>query len=322
MAKNPRILLHKNETKNIAQKLRSAFPKADFKECNTYAELPEMIATYRPEVIYTVRFAGSADYPHEALFRNSGPLWVANAGAGTDHFGEWDSSRVTVTNAAGVAADMMAEYVMGSFLHFTLNVPGLQADKANRIWAARTVRSLKGATLLIVGLGHTGRAIATRAKAFGMHVIGTRRHPKPTENVDAVHAPSDLLSLLPHADFVAVSTPLTPATKGLIGSAEFNALKHGVIFADVSRGAVVDQTALQIAMERGQIAGAALDVFETEPLPETSPLWRLNNLIISPHCSSVYDGWESESFDLFLKNLRRWTEGQRLRNIVNPSLGY
>jgi phosphoglycerate dehydrogenase-like enzyme len=322
MAETPRIILHNDQTEGFSQKLLGSFADARFQECNSYQDLPDMVASYRPDIVYTVRFAGSAGYPRDALFASGGPRWIANGGAGTDHFGHWDPSRITVTNAAGVASDMMAEYVIGSFLHFTLDIPGMQADKSTRVWRARRVRPLKGKTILVIGLGHTGRAVAALAKAFGMNVIGTRAHPQPTQNVDEVCAASELQTLLPRADFIVISTPLTPKTKGLIGKSEIALMMPGVILADVSRGGVVDQSALHKALESGQVAGASLDVFETEPLPDNSPLWQVKSLIISPHCSSVFDGWEEASFDMFLENLTRWINGQDLLNIVDPRSGY
>jgi len=322
MAGTPRIVLHNSETEPLAQGLLAAFPKADFRECDSYGALPALIETYRPEIVYSVRFAGTPDFPRDALFGPHGPRWIANGGVGTDHFGHWDPDTVTVTNAAGVAAGMMAEYIVGGFLHFTLNIPGLQRDKAARVWNARTVRPLSASTLLIIGLGHTGQAVAARAKAFGMNVLGTRARPRPMDHVDEVHPARELPRLLPRADFIAISTPLIPATRGLIGAAEIAAMKPGVIIADVSRGGVVDQTALHAALRTGHVAAAILDVFEAEPLPPTSPLWGLENVIISPHCSSVYEGWEKASFDLFIENLGRWLRGSRLVNTVNPTLGY
>lgn len=217
---------------------------------------------------------------------------------------------------------MMAEYMIGGFLHFTLDVPGLQKDKAARVWNMRLVPSLAGKTLLIVGLGHTGQALAKLAKAFGMTVIGTRARPQEMEHVDEVHPAASLQALLPRADFIGVSTPLTVATRGLIGQPEIKAMKPGSIFADVSRGGVVDQTALYDALNDGRIAGAALDVFEVEPLPAESPLWSLENAIISPHCSSVSAEWEEASFRIFLANLQRWKAGEPLHNIVDPDRGY
>lgn len=322
MTDTPRIVLHNNDTTLMARWLRAAYPQAEFRECNSYDDLPSLIESYRPEIVYSVRFAGTPVFPRDALFGPHGPSWIANGGVGTDHYGQWDPAKTTVTNAAGLAAGMMAEYIFGGFLHFTLDMPGLQRDKAARVWNARMVRPLAGKSLLIVGLGHTGQAVAARAKAFGMKVVGTRARPRPMQHVDEVHAADDLHRLLPDADFIAVSTPLIPATRGLIGAQELAAMKRGVILADVSRGGVVDQAALQAALSSGHVAAAALDVFETEPLPETSPLWALENVVISPHCSSVYAEWEQASFDLFIQNLGRWIGGERLVNIVDPIRGY
>ena len=140
--------------------------------------------------------------------------------------------------------------------------------------------------------------------------------------VDEVHAASDLPELLPRADFIAVSTPLIPVTRGLISTDEIARMKPGVILADVSRGGVVDQSDLYNALKARHVAGAALDVFETEPLPQDSPIWELDNVIISPHCSSVYAEWEEASFRHFLDNLDRWIRGDRLMNIVDPARGY
>ena len=322
MAETPRIILHNDDTARFADLLRDAYPRANFRECNSYAALPPMIESYRPEVVYSVRFDGTPGFPSAGLFGKNAPRWVANGGAGTDHFGNWRPERTTVTNAAGVAADMMAEYILGGFLHFTLDVAGLQKDKAARAWSPRVMTPLAAKTLLIVGLGHTGQAVARRAKAFGMTVLGTRARPQPMDHVDEVHAADTLAQLLPRADFLAISTPLTPATRGLIGRDQIAAMKPGVIFADVSRGGVVDQTALYEALKTGHVAAAALDVFEVEPLPQDNPLWTLDNVIISPHCASVYDGWEEASFRLFLENLGRWMRGEPLLNIVDPVRGY
>ncbi|WP_299628700.1 D-2-hydroxyacid dehydrogenase [uncultured Tateyamaria sp.] len=322
MIEAPRILIHNDDTATLMRRLKAACPDARVEGCETYADMPDRLASFRPDIVYSVRFAGTTGYPRAALFGENGPHWIANGGAGTDHFGQWDPARVTVTNAAGVAADMMAEYVMGGFLHFTLDVPGLNADKRARQWAARTVRPLKGQTLLIIGLGHTGQAIAARAKAFGMRVVGTRARPEQMENVDEVHTAEALPTVLPEADFIAVSTPLIAQTRGMLGLDAFAAMKRGVVLADVSRGGVIDPAALLAAMQDGTVAGAVLDVFETEPLPSESPFWTLENAIISPHCSSVFDGWADASFDLFLTNLARWRTGQELFNVVDPARGY
>jgi phosphoglycerate dehydrogenase-like enzyme len=322
MAQLPRIILHNDATGHLAASLEGHLPGAKFRECNSYKALPGLIKSYRPDIVFTVRFDGTPGYPRDALFSPDGPGWVANGGAGTDHFGRWDGVRVTVTNTAGVAADMMAEYAMGGFLHFTLDVPGLQADQAARAWNPRQMVPLRGKTLLIVGLGNTGQALAARAKAFGMQVLGTRARPEPMEHVDEVHFAENLLRLVPRADFVAICTPLTIHTRGLIDQEFFSRLKTGAILADVSRGGVIVQSALLDALDTGKLTGAILDVFETEPLPETSPLWGQRNVLISPHCSSVFEGWEQASFDMFLSNLDRWIKGEPLENVVDPDRGY
>ena len=320
--RSPCVLLHSDETAAFAMQLRSEVPDLEVAECNSYAALPEALQKHRPEVVYTVRFDATQQFPRDALFAEGGPRWIANGGAGTDHLGHWNTSRVIVTNAAGVAADMMAEYIMGGFLHFTLDVPGLQQDQNARRWRARTVRPIKGQVLLIVGLGHTGQALASRAKAFGMTILGTRARPRPMENVDEVGGVEALKQMLPRADFIAVATPLTSQTRGLLNNAAFSAMKRGVILADVSRGGVIETASLLAALQDGTVAGAALDVFETEPLPEDSPFWTQKNVLISPHCSSVSDDWAAASFALFLSNLKRWAAGQALFNIVDPDRGY
>ncbi|MCB1422315.1 MAG: D-2-hydroxyacid dehydrogenase [Nitratireductor sp.] len=322
MDRLPKIILHNDVTGHLASKLETHLPGADYRECNSYEGLPELVASYRPDIVYTVRFNGAAGYPRDTLFGPAGPKWIANGGVGTDHFGMWDANRVTVTNTAGVAADMMAEYVLGSFLHFTLDVPGLQADKAACKWNLRQMISLKGKTLLIVGLGSIGRAIAVRAKAFGMEVLGTRARPEPMEHVDEVHPAGNLQGLVPRADFIAVCTPLTSQTRGLIDRTVLSSVKRGAILADVSRGGVIVQADLMEALDSSGLAAAALDVFETEPLPDDSALWRQPNVLISPHCSSVYEGWEAASFGMFLANLDRWINGVPLENIVDPMRGY
>lgn len=322
MATPMRVLLHNDETEALEAAIGSRFPAIELATCHSYAELPGVLSRLRPEVVYSVRFDGTPDFPRAALFGTHGPRWISNGGVGTDHFGHWDPDAVTITNAAGVAADMMAEYVFGGFLHFTLDVPGLVADKARKHWAPRKVRPLKGQTLLIVGLGQTGHAIARRARAFGMKVLATRANPVESDVVDEVHSADALSRVLPRADFIVVATPLIDRTRGLLGQAEFAAMKDGVILADVSRGGVVDQSALLAALERGKVGGAVLDVFEVEPLPKGSPLWTQDNVVISPHCSSVYDGWEMASFEMFLDNLQRWIDGTPLCNVVDPVRGY
>lgn len=319
----PRVLILNNETERLCKRLTEVMPDVAVETCESYAGVHELVPRFRPDVVYSVTFAGRAGYPRAPLLGPGGPRWIAVGGSGVDHLESWDASKVTVTNSAGSASAMMAEYVMGTILHYTLDIDGLARDKAARHWnPSRTVQPIKGKTMLIVGLGHTGQAVAQRAKAFEMRVIGTRARPEPTAHVDEVHTSADLPELWERADFVTICVPLLPSTRDLVDARAFAAMKTGAILVDVSRGGVVNQDALVNALRSGAIAHAALDVFSTEPLPEVSPVWTLENAIISPHCSAVYDDWAMHSFEMFLDNLRRWRAGEPLINIVDPARGY
>lgn len=321
MTGKPRVIVHNDVTAPLLARLREAMPDVEAVGCESFGGLATLMPEFRPDAVYSVRF-DSAPYPRDVLLGPDGPRWISVGGSGCDHLGQWDTGRVTVTNSAGVAAAMMAEFVFGCALHFTLDIPGLDRDKAARRWAARSVIPLRGKTILIVGLGQTGQAVAARAKAFGMTVIGARARPRAMENVDEVHASEDLPQLWERADVIVVCVPLLASTRGLVDSRAFAAMKPTAILVDVSRGGVIEPAALVNALKNKRIAGAALDVFETEPLPEDSPFWGLENTIISPHASAVYEGWDMASFEVFIENLGRWRRGEALRNVVDPARGY
>ncbi|MEL7466191.1 MAG: D-2-hydroxyacid dehydrogenase [Pseudomonadota bacterium] len=313
-----RVLIHSDDAEASLGAARERAPGAAFFACETYADLPRALEEIAPEVVYTIRFDGTPTFPRDALLSAPSVRWISVGGSGTDHLAPWPTERLTVTNAAGVAADMMAEYAIGGTLHFTLNFDRFDADRRARRWTAGSVARLAGQTLLIVGLGATGQATARRAKALGMTVIGTRASGAPTVGCDEVGRPEDLPTLLPRADALMLSVPLSDATRGLIGAEALAALPEGAILIDVSRGGVVDQTALAAALSKGRLRGAVIDVFETEPLPAASPFWDFENVILTPHCSSVYPGWREKSLEMFLENLRRFSASEALNNVVAP----
>lgn len=319
---SPTVMLHTDEPEAALEIVRAAHPDLTVHGCHSYAALPAALAESGAEVVYSVRFAGSPGFPRAALTAENAVRWVSVGGSGTDHLMPWNPDRVTVTNAAGVAGDMVAEYALGVMLSLSLDLRGFARSQKDRKWVRGRVRSVAGQTLLIVGVGHTGRALARRAKAMGMNVIGLRARPVPTENVDETHGIDALARLLPQADFVTVCVPLLPSTRGLIGPVELAAMRPGAVLIDVSRGGVVDGQALVAALQQGRIAGAALDVFETEPLPPDHPFWAMPNVIMTPHCSSVYDGWDRKAVAMFAENLTRYRRSELLRNIVNPERGY
>lgn len=316
------VVLHTDDPAPALALARQRHPDVTFTCCDSYAALADTITRVRAKVVYSVRFAGTGGYPREAVLESDTVDWVSVGGSGTDHLAQWDTARVTVTNAAGVAADMMAEYTLGALLHFNLGLPGFRAAQSERRWIAGHVTPIEGQTLLIVGLGQTGQAIARKAKGLGMRTIGVRARPDETPYVDAVHPTIALDGLLPEADALAVCVPLLDSTRGMLGVGQIAAIKPGAVLVDVSRGGVVDQAALAVALARGALKGAALDVFETEPLADSSPFWNMDNVIVTPHCSSVYDGWTLKSVDLFCDNLKRYRAGEVLQNQVDPVRGY
>jgi len=322
MAPKPVVVLHTDKPEESLSLFKEYHPDLEVHTCNTYEQLPSTIESTQSDVIYSVRFAGTPNYPRQSLLNSPSVKWVSVGGSGTDHLHPWNPDTLTVTNAAGVAADMMAEYVLGTVLSFRLNLRGFHSAQQQHQWTAGSVKPIEGSTVLIIGLGHTGQAVAKRCKSMGMKVIGTRARVQATEHVDEVHAMDALHTLLPQADVVVCCVPLLPSTEHLLSRKEFSVLKPTALLVDVSRGGVIDQSALIDALNQKKLEGAALDVFSTEPLPTDSPLWDMQNVIITPHCSSVYEGWALKSVALFADNMTRYVEGEPLNNIVDPVRGY
>ncbi len=317
-----RIIIHAGNPEGLAKIVRDRHPQLQLSTCDSYEALPGLLEKLRPEVVFTIRFAGTPGFPREALLGAHGPRWISVGGSGCDHLGRWNPAEVTVTNSAGVAAGMMAEYVIGSILHFSLDLAELEKDRRNEHWSNRIMQPVNGRTILIIGLGKTGQAVARLAKALGMRTVGTRAHPAPTEHVDEVHSQTELPVLADQADYLVVCAPLLPSTRGLLDADFFSRTRPGLVVVDVSRGGIIDEGALLEALRNNHLKGAALDVFATEPLPKGHQLWKMENVIISPHCSSVYDGWEEASINMFCDNLANWRQGKPLFNVVDPLRGY
>ncbi len=320
--KSPTVILHTNNPEASHEVFSKNHPDLPILTCDSYGELPEMLEESGAEVVYTIRFDGTQNYPRQALLESKTVKWVSVGGSGTDHLNPWDPEALTVTNAAGVAAEMMAQYVLGAMLHFSLGLPQLGVAQRRRQWFSAQVESLNGKTVLIIGLGKTGQAVANLCKLLELKTIGVRARPEPTPNVDEVHAVEALPKLWFCADFIVCCVPLLDSTRCIVGAEAFSAMKPSAVLIDVSRGGVVREYALIKALNEKRIRGAALDVFDTEPLPPENPLWNFENVLISPHCSAVYQGWELKSVEMFSENLTRYRKGLALTNIVNPERGY
>lgn len=320
--RDPAVILHTDNPEPALTVVRRAHPDLAIHACDSYEGLVPLVRQTGAQVVYSVRFAGTPNYPRAALLASPSLRWLSIGGSGTDHIQPWYPLRLTVTNAAGVAAGMMAEYTIGAMLHFALGFGTFARAQALRQWTAGRVEPIAGRTLLILGLGKTGQAVARRAKALGLCVLGVRARPTAMPDVDEVHGIDALPGLWGRADYIVCCVPLLALTRGMVDAAAFQAMKPAAVLIDISRGGVVDMAALLEALRAKRIKGAALDVFVTEPLPAEHPLWAMENVMITPHCSSVFEGWDMKSVEMFSANLARFRRGEPLENVVDPARGY
>lgn len=251
--------------------------------------------------------------------------WVHAASAGVNHVltPEVVASDVVVTNSRGVFDEPMAEYVLAMALALAKDLPTTLNRQRERRWHHRETERLGGKRALVAGTGPIGRAIGRKLAAAGMTVSGLGRTPR-TEDPDLgeVFPMSSLSEVLPDMDWVVLAAPLTDETRGMIDAKALAAMKPTARLVNVGRGPLVVQDDLVAALAEGALAGAALDVFVDEPLPVSSPLWEMPNVIVSPHMSGDVVGWRSELVALFLDNLTRYLDGEPLRNVVDKARGY
>ena len=253
--------------------------------------------------------------------------WIHTRHAGMDRilFPELIASAIPLTNGSGVFSESLGEFAMLGALYFAKDVPRRLKSKAERRWDVFDNDEVSKQTLGVVGHGDIGRAVAWRAKALGMRVLALRRDTSPRagdEHVDRVFPGAALHEMLRECDYVVVAAPLTPETKGLMGKPEFEAMKPGAIIMNVGRGPVIDESAMIEALQNKRIRGAALDVFEVEPLPDNSPLWSMENVLISAHCADHTRDWLDDTVVFFREQFTRWRKGEPLRNLVDKRAGY
>ncbi len=293
--------------------------EATFRAASTKARLDAIL----PEAEIALIWAYKSDLLEGSWELAEKVGWVHIAAAGVDRplFPKLVESPVVVTNAAGVFDRPMSEWVLMCILAYVKEMFDNVEHQRKRRWVNREVGVLEGQKVLILGAGGVGRDIAHVLGKMGVEVRGMARSRRDGDpDFGTVHPMCDLPELLPWADFVISALPLTAATRGLFGAEEFALMKRTARFINVGRGAAVDEEAMIAALEGGQIAGAALDVFVTEPLPPDSRLWGIPQVYVSPHMSG--SGFEERLVVLFLDNLRRWKEGLPLRNVVDKRLGF
>ena len=258
--------------------------------------------------------------------------WIHCLAAGVNQLMRDDIRRssVVITNSRHVHAVTMAEHTLGLMLALARRLPSAARYQLEKHWAQQEIwdetphpMEINGRTLVIIGYGAIGQELAKRARACDMRVVGVKRDPaRGGEHADRVVGTGELASVLPEADFVVLAAPLTPETEHAFGPAHFGAMKKTAYFVNVGRGALVDEKALVAALEERSIAGAAIDVAETEPLAADSPLWSAPNLFITPHLAGVSERLWHRHAALLLDNLERYFAEKELLNVVDKERGY
>lgn len=250
--------------------------------------------------------------------------WMHSFYAGLENtlFDELVHSPVTLTNAKGVFRKSLAEFSIMAMLWFAKDAPRMRGNQKIAKWEPYDIEMLEGSTLGILGYGQIGRATAKLAKAFGMHVIGISRSSKIDDYADEVVSVEHRGDALSRCNYIQVATALTPQTRGLLGASEFARLKEDAVIINVGRGPVIVESELIKALEHKKIRGAALDVFDVEPLPQEHPFWRLDNVLLSPHSADHTANWTDDALQFFVQNFEHYRKGEPLENIVDKHAGY
>jgi phosphoglycerate dehydrogenase-like enzyme len=255
-------------------------------------------------------------------------LWVHSRSVGLERtlFPELKESAVPLTNGAGVFSASLGEFALGAILYFAKDFRRMIRNQMLGVWEAFDVEWASGHTVGIIGYGDIGRAIAERVRALGMTVLAVRRHVPPSQTADPLVAetypPDRRLEMISRCDYVVVAAPLTPETRGMVGEQEFAAMKPTAVVMNVGRGPVINEEAMIAALSSGRIRGAALDVFDHEPLPAGHPFYKLENVLLSPHCADHTPDWLDNAMKFFIEQYERFRKSEPLLNVVDKKLGY
>lgn len=313
-----------NPPAEIATRVRQRWPEMTVVHLPNYDRLGE-------EIPGTHVFVGFSLRPNQfALARKLKWIHATAAGVAQLMYPELRRSGIVVTNASGVHVIPMAEHILGMLIAMARRFPDALRYQLQSRWAQQDIwdaplhpRELKGQLLLVVGFGAVGKELARRVQPLGMRIWGvTRSGDGDATLAERILPATQLDAALPHADCVVLAAPETPETHHLIGARQLEAMKPTAYLINVARGSLVDEVALVAALEQRAIAGAALDVTEEEPLLPASPLWKLNNVFLTPHISAASDFLWDRQTDLLLENLERWFSGRELLNRVDLDRGY
>jgi len=261
-------------------------------------------------------------FPVELLPKAKNLKWIQSISAGVENFILSGSipEQVILTKITGVHGPIMSEYVLGYILAVTLNMKNAFESQKKKDWPYYVPDTVRAKTVGVIGLGSVGACIAYKLHLVGAEVIGLEEQEKRLPYIGREYMVSEIKEFLERSDFVVMSLPLTPKTKGIFGEKEFTMMKKSAYFINISRGPLVREEALVNALKSGQIAGAILDVFSEEPLPKNHALWELDNVIITPHISGP--SIPEDIAKVFLENLKRFEENKELFGVVDRDKGY
>ena len=253
--------------------------------------------------------------------------WVHSLAAGVENqvFSELVDSPLPLTNSRGIFRESLGEFVLAAALFFAKDLRRMVRNQTAHRWEKFTVDEISRQTMGIVGYGEIGKAAARRGKALGMRILGTRRKADPESRddlADRIYPVGQMGEMIAQSDVIVVAAPLTSDTRGLVGKQEIAQMKETAILVNVGRGPVIDELSLIEALTEKRIRGAALDVFDQEPLPEDHPFWSLENVLLSPHCADQTSDWLEQATEFFVTNLQRFLSGRPLLNIVDKHAGY
>ena len=288
----------------------------------------EAFADAAPEATVMLNWSAPRDLNRSVFLMAPKLAWVHSRNAGLDAFlfSELVESPVTLTNGSGVFSPPLGEFALAAMLYFAKDLRRMVRNQVAAKWEPFDVLRLAGQTVGIVGYGDIGREVAWRAHAMGMRVLALKRHlPPPGSNlgpIEKMYATNELHEMIGACDYVVVAAPLTAETLHMISGAEFAAMKPEAVIINVGRGPVIDEAAMVQALAEGKIKGAGLDVFEHEPLSPESPLYKMENVLVSPHCADNTPDWLDNAMKFFLAQFERFRKGEPLLNVVDKQLGY
>jgi phosphoglycerate dehydrogenase-like enzyme len=278
------------------------------------------------EVIFN--WSGSLSLIREVFLMSPAVRWIHSRSAGLERtlFPELIASDVIMTNGSGVFSPSLGEFALGAILYFAKDLRRMIRNQMAGVWEPFDVLPIAGQTVGIVGYGDIGRAVAVRVRAMGMKVLAVKRHvlakSNPDPLADQIYGPDHLIEMLSRCDYVVVAAPLNAETLGLIGEAELAAMKPSAVIINVGRGPVIDEHAMIKALSEYKIKAAALDVFDEEPLPKGHPFYKLENVLLSPHCADHTPDWLDNAMRFFIAQFERFRREEPLLNVVDKKLGY